>query len=448
MTKIADIAHQLWFPAKSFHDQGMSYANYLTELSWLWLVKVMPELKLEGQLPKPFHWQQWIKQATWEQFDIYGNILSHLSQSSHATLASIYCQAETQLSHPKQLQQLLNTLDALNTVPLKEQGEIYERLLHIYARVDKNQLYLLPPAALVDALMLVLQPQAGEIIQDPLAGMGYFLVASDQYINITQENTKPAKLHGMEQSLIKQRLAMMNCVLHGIMDKERATIQWADSVLIDKHLCQSADVILSNLVFVNHADDDTVLNNALALLKHIYQTLQLGGRAAVIVPDELLHQLGSAQQVRQELMDNCILHTVVRLPNGIFYPYSVPTQVLFFYRDAGNAHNDTEHIWCYDLRSQTPSFGYQRRLKRQHLMDFVKAYGDDPLVQTERQTQAEHWQCFHRQDLKNDDLDVYAQIFPENDLESNELEILWHALEQTVQELEQVKAMLETDEPI
>ncbi|MEK7991214.1 MAG: N-6 DNA methylase [Thiotrichaceae bacterium] len=448
MTKIADIAHQLWFPAKSFHDQGLSYASYLTELSWLWLLKAMPALKLERQLPNSFHWQQWITLSTWEQFDIYGNVLSHLAQSSHASVASIYCQAETRLSHPKQLQQLLNTLDALNTVPLKEQGEIYERLLHIYARVDKNQLYLLPPAALVDALMLVLQPQINEIIQDPLAGMGYFLVASDQYIKITQETSQSAQLHGMEQSLVKQRLAMVNCVLHGIVDKEQATIQRTDCVLMDKHTCQAADVILSSLVFVNHTDNDMVLNNALALLKHIYQTLQSGGRAAVIVPDELLHQLGSAQQVRQELMDNCILHTVVRLPNGIFYPHSVPTQVLFFYRDVGNTHDDTANIWCYDLRSQTPSFGYQRRLKRQHLMDFVKAYGDDPLAQTERKPQAEHWQCFHRQDLKNDDLDVYAQILPENDLESDELETLWQVLEQTVQELEQVKTLLDMDDTV
>ncbi|MCV6638303.1 N-6 DNA methylase [Candidatus Albibeggiatoa sp. nov. NOAA] len=446
MTKIADIAHQLWFPAKSFHDQGISYASYLTELSWLWLIKAMPALKLNQQLPKSFHWQQWTKQATWEQFDIYGNVLTHLAQSSHISIANIYYQAETQLSHPKQLQQLLNTLEALNEVPLKEQGEVYERLLHIYARVDKTQLYLLPPAALVDALMLVSQPQATETIQDPLAGMGYFLVACDQYIKITQETTKPAQLQGMEQNLVKQRLAMMNCMLHGMADKQQAIIQWADSVLIDKHTCQAADVILSSLVFVNHADDDTALNNALALLKHIYQTLQLGGRAAVIVPDELLHQRGPAQQVRQELMDNCILHTVVRLPNGIFYPYSVPTQVLFFYRDAGNVHNDTQQIWCYDLRSQMQSFGYQRRLKRQHLMDFIKAYGEDSLGQSERQAQAEHWQCFDRQDLENDDLDVYAQVLPENDLESNELEALWQALEQTVQELEQVKALLDADE--
>jgi type I restriction enzyme M protein len=250
----------------------------------------------------------------------------------------------------------------------------------------------------------------------------------------------------MEQSLIKQRLAMVNCVLHEIIDNKNAAIQRLDCVLMDKHTCQAADVILSSLVFVSHTDDDTVLNNALALLKHIYQTLPLGGRAAVIVPDALLHQLGSAQQVRQELMNNCILHTVLRLPNGIFYPHSVPTQVLFFYRDAGKAHKDTKNIWCYDLRSQTPSFGYQRRLKRQHLMDFVKAYGDDPLAQTERKAQAKHWQCFRRQDLKNDDLDVYAQVLPENDLESNELETLWQVLEQTVQELEQVKTLLDTDD--
>lgn len=441
MTKIADIAHQLWFPAKSFHDQGLSYANYLTELSWLWTIKAMPALKLEKQLPKSFHWQQWIKQPIWKQFEVYGNILAYLAQSSHAGIASIYCQAETQLSHPKQLQQLINTLEVLNSVPVKEQGEIFERLLHIYARIDKNQLYLLPPAALVDTLMLVLQPQAHEIIQDPLAGMGCFLVATEQYVKITQETTKNIQLQGMEQSLAKQRLAMVNCVLHGMMDKKTATVQWIDSVLIDKHLWQRADVILSSLVFIN--DDDTVLNNALALLKHIYQTLQLGGRAAVIVPDKLLHQLGPAQQIRQELMDNCILHTVVRLPNGIFYPHSVPTQVLFFYRDADN---NTNNIWCYDLRSQTPSFGYQRRLKRQHLMDFVKAYGDEPLGQAERQAQAEHWQCFQRQDLKNDNLDVYAQFLPETDLESNELETLWQVLEQTIQELEQLKGLLETDE--
>jgi len=446
MTKIADTAHQLWFPAKSFHDQGLNYAGYLTELSWLWLIKAMPALKLDAYLPYTFQWQRWTQQAVWEQFDTYGDILTHLSQSSHASLASIFYQAETQLSHPKQLQQLLTTLDTLNAVPLKEQGEIYERLLYIYARIDKQQLYLLPPAALVDALMLVLQPQVQEVIQDPLAGMGSFLVASDQYIRITQETSIDAsQLKGMEQSLIKQRLAMINCALHGIVDKKQAAIQWADSVLLDKHVCEAADVVLSNLVFVNHADDDTVLNNALAVLKHIYQTLQLGGRAAVIVPDELLYLPGPAQQVRQELMDNCILHTVLRLPNGIFYPHSVPAHVLFFYRDVGNAHNNTENIGCYDLRAQTPSFGYQRRLKRQHLMDFVKAYGEDPLAQTERQAQVEYWECFVRSDLKNDNLDVFAQVMPENDLESNELESLWQVLEQTVQELEQVKLLLESD---
>ncbi len=441
MTKIADIAYQLWFPAKSFHEQGLSYASYLTELSWLWIIKALPALKLNNQLPKEFYWNQWTKQSAWKQFDVYDSILTHLSHCLHSGIASIYHQAETQLSHPKQLQQLLTTLEVLNTIPLKEQGEIYDYLLNIYAKNDKNQLYLLPPTALVDTLVLILQPQANELIQDPLAGMGYFLVACDQYIKITQETNQEIKLHGMEQNLVKQRLAMVNCILHGMTDGTQVTVQWTDTVLMDKRICQAVDVAVSSLVFINH--DDTVLNNALALLKHIYQTLQLGGRAAVIVPDELLYRSGPAQQIRQELMDNCILHTVVRLPNGIFYPHSVATQVLFFYRDA--EHNSTKQIWCYDLRSQVASFGYQRRLKRQHLMDFVKAYGDDPLARTTRKPEANYWQCFQRQPLKNDNLDVYAQILPEDEFESDELETLWQVLGQTIQELQQVKTLLEDD---
>jgi type I restriction enzyme M protein len=266
------------------------------------------------------------------------------------------------------------------------------------------------------------------VVQDPAAGTGGFLIMADRYIRertddlfalseAEQRFQRREAFWGMELVPDTHRLLLMNAMLHGI---EGDHLALGDTLSVEGASLPQADVILTNPPFGTKKGggrptrtDFTfpTSNKQLAFLEHVYRGLKPGGRAAVVVPDNVLFEEGVGAQIRADLMDKCDLHTILRLPTGIFYAQGVKTNVLFFTK--GPARKDTgntERVWVYDLRANMPSFGKRTPLGREHFAQFEAVFGDDPQGRAQRADSGEvgRFRCFTRDDVRKrgENLDV------------------------------------------
>jgi len=454
MNTIAEIVQKLGSPAKRLYQEGIPYHAYLTELTWLWLLKIMPTVK-PGNTFSPTHrsWETLTQKQGWQQLEYYQEIISQLRQVNDPQIAGIYAHARTVFKHPEQLREVISALTSLDEVMPEEWGEIYEILLEEESHQQGGYLQIVP-RCLIDLIVILTQPQLGELIQDPLAGTASFIVAADQYIQVTSETEdyegnllKTSNFIALEPDLIRQRLALMNCLLHQINSSPAVSVQWGDSLLSNQEVGRLAEVIFSVLVFTRDPNQELgKQDTALALLQHIYQSLKPGGRAAVILSDNVLRAAGPAQQVRTTLLNTCVLHTVLRLPHGIFYPYKIPAHVLFFWR-SHSSQEQTEQVWFYDARTGFPTFGQYLRLNREHLRPFEIAYGDDPLGQSARHDEGEgkRWRCFSRDAIakQGDRLDLCWLLEEKSSLDNKvSSQNIWEVLDETVEELEFLSTLL------
>jgi type I restriction enzyme M protein len=282
---------------------------------------------------------------------------------------------------------------------------------------------------LIDAMVAVMQPRLGDVIQDPAAGTGGFLIASQRWI---REHQDPSLLdeaqqkqfyertfYGMEHVQDTHRLALMNLMLHGLDSLPgQGGIRYGDTLSSDGEGLPKASLILTNPPFgtkkgggLPSRTDFTfpTSNKQFCFLQHIYRALVPGGRAAVVLPDNVLFEGNVGKQIRADLMDKCNLHTILRLPTGIFYAQGVKTNVLFFTRGSSDRGN-TKEVWVYDLRANMPAFGKRTPLTREHFAEFEAAYGADPLGLAARTATGPEgrWQCFSREeiDARGDSLDL------------------------------------------
>jgi type I restriction enzyme M protein len=265
-------------------------------------------------------------------------------------------------------------------------------------------------------------------VQDPAAGTGGFLVASDRFIKDGTDdllNLSPEQQHfqrtqafvGLELVLDTHRLLLMNLMLHGI---EAAGVALGDTLSPDRERLPKADLVLTNPPFGTKkgggrpARSDFSItadtsNKQLAFVEHVVRALKSGGRAGMVVPDNVLFEDNTGRRLRAWLMDLCNLHTILRLPTGIFYSQGVKTNVLFFQRGETDKGN-TKAVWVYDMRANAPAFGKTRPLTVADFADFEAAYGDAPNGGVKRKDQGEdgRWRCFAREQIKsrNENLDI------------------------------------------
>ncbi len=282
---------------------------------------------------------------------------------------------------------------------------------------------------MIDSIIRLTKPQLGERIQDPAAGTGGFIVAAHR--RIYNENNE---LYGLPDGAAEKqirdcytlaelvpdthRLCLMNLMLHGIEGDAHSM----DTLTDEGASLPKADLILSNPPFgtkkgggrPQRGDFSTTANTSnkqLAFVEHIIRGLAPGGRAAVVVPDNVLFEDGTGRTLRQMLMNWCDLHTILRLPTGIFYAQGVKTNVIFFTRNADKAQSGgTKEVWVYDMRAGAPSYGKTRPLKAEDFTAFEAAFGDDPYGHGERQNQGEEgrFRRFTRDeiDARGDNLDI------------------------------------------
>ena len=321
-------------------------------------------------------------------------------------ISAIYADAQTRLREPRHLEQMIKTLDHIDWFSAQKDGlgDLYEGLLEKNASETKSGAgQYFTPRALINSMVRCIRPQIGEVIQDPAVGTAGFLVAADQYMRDQTDNyldlsakeadfQKNKAFVGVELVPNTRRLALMNCLLHGMEGDEDGVVHLGNALGDAGKDLKQADIILANPPFgtskggeaSNTRDDLTykTTNKQLAFLQHIYRNLKPGGRAAVVLPDNVLFEAGVGTDVRRDLMNKCNLHTILRLPTGIFYAQGVKTNVLFFTKgSAKNKHqeeNCTENVWVYDLRTNMPSFGKRTPFGNADIGFAQKEFGTDP----------------------------------------------------------------------
>ncbi|WP_020157004.1 class I SAM-dependent DNA methyltransferase [Methylobacter marinus] len=411
-----DIVQKLWNLCDVLRDDGINYSDYVTELVLLLFIKMVHENTEAGTLkkhplPEGCRWTDLNGKSGINLLNDYKRILLSLSTGKDADgngihedplIAAIYADAQTRLREPRHLEQLIKTLDRIDWFSAKKDGlgDLYEGLLEKNASETKSGAgQYFTPRALINSMVRCIKPQAGELIQDPAAGTAGFLIAADQYIkqqtddlfdlNAQQQQFQKNKAFtGVELVPSTRRLALMNCLLHGMEGDDEGVVHLGNALGQAGAGLARADVILANPPFgtakggeASITRDDLTYktsNKQLAFLQHIYRNLKPGGRAAVVLPDNVLFEAGTGTEVRRDLMNKCNLHTILRLPTGIFYAQGVKTNVLFFSKgSAGDKHqeeNCTESVWVYDLRTNMPNFGKRTPFGEQHLEPFEKVY--------------------------------------------------------------------------
>jgi type I restriction enzyme M protein len=434
-----DIVQKLWNLCDVLRDDGINYSDYVTELVLLLFIKMEHENAESGilqqhKLPDYARWPELASRSGLNLLNHYKASLLKLSQSDDQLIAAIYADAQTSLKEPRHLEQLIKSLDGIDWFSARQDGlgDLYEGLLEKNANETKSGAgQYFTPRPLIDTIIEVLKPKAGETIQDPAAGTAGFLIAADRYIKDQTDNLydltsmdrafqRTRAFLGMELVGSTRRLALMNCLLHGMEGDDEGVVHLGNTLGSAGSSLPRSDVMLSNPPFGTAKggggptrDDLTFAtsNKQLAFLQHIVRHLRDGGRAAVVLPDNVLFEAGVGADVRRDLMDKCRLHTILRLPTGIFYAQGVKTNVLFFQKVSQAATNSTDAVWVYDLRANAPKFGKRTPLTSKHFDEFKAAYGDDANGLSPREDQGEQsrWRRFSREwvaNEKGDSLDI------------------------------------------
>lgn len=428
MTTTQDIVAKLWSLCHVLRDDGITYHEYVTELTYLLFLKMMKETEQESLLPKGYRWDDLTSKDGVDQLAFYRALLVHLGNEGSGRVQAIFHDANTSLRQPKNLAKLVSDIDKLDWYSAREEGlgDLYEGLLEKNASEKKSGAgQYFTPRPLIECMVNCTQPQAGEIVQDPAAGTGGFLIQADRYIKERtddlftlkqkeQDFQRKEAFVGVELVPDTHRLLLMNCLLHGI-DSDMVL---GDTLSPDGTRLPKADVVLTNPPFGTKRgggkptrDDFTFVtgNKQLAFLQHIYRTLKPDARAAVVLPDNVLFEEGTGTKIRADLMDKCNLHTILRLPTGIFYAQGVKTNVLFFTRGESD-HGNTKQVWVYDLRANMPAFGKRTPLTHDHFTEFEKSFGKKSDGTSKRTDQGPEgrFRSFSREDVKKrgDNLDL------------------------------------------
>jgi len=418
-----EIVSKLWNLCNVLRDDGITYHQYVTELTYILFLKMAKETGAESQIPEAYRWDNLTSKSGIELKKFYKKLLTHLGEECTGRVREIYQGSSTNIDEPKNLEKIITTIDGLDWFSAREEGlgNLYEGLLEKNANEKKSGAgQYFTPRVLIDVMTKLVKPQPGERCNDPACGTFGFMISASQYVRSqtddffdldadTAKFEREEAFTGCELVHDTHRLALMNAMLHDIEGK----ITLGDTLSNAGMSMKDYDVVLTNPPFGTKKggeratrDDFTfpTSNKQLNFLQHIYRSLKANGkaRAAVVLPDNVLFADGDGERIRRDLMDKCNLHTILRLPTGIFYAQGVKTNVLFFTRGKTDKHN-TKEVWIYDLRNDMPSFGKTNPLKSEHFDDFVKCYADGDLSKRKETYSEENpngrWRKFTIEDI-------------------------------------------------
>ncbi|MCI8599007.1 MAG: N-6 DNA methylase [Lachnospiraceae bacterium] len=411
-----EIVSKLWNLCNVLRDDGITYHQYVTELTYILFLKMAKETDRESQIPETYRWDQLMGKSGVGLKNFYKELLNNLGENCTGRVQEIYQGASTNIDEPKNLEKIITTIDGLDWFSAREEGlgNLYEGLLEKNASEKKSGAgQYFTPRVLIDVMTYLMKPQPGERCNDPACGTFGFMIAAHQYVcdhtdNLWDLDADLAKFEreeaftGCELVHDAHRLALMNAMLHDM----EGEILLGDTLSNMGKGLKDYDLILTNPPFGTKKGGERVTrddftfstsNKQLNFLQHIYRSLKADGkaRAAVVLPDNVLFADGEGEKIRVDLMDKCNLHTILRLPTGIFYAQGVKTNVLFFTRGKTDKDN-TKEVWFYDLRTNMPSFGKTNPLKREHFAEFEKGYE----AKDRRNVPDERWNVFTREQIE------------------------------------------------
>ena len=411
MADTSNIGQKIWSMATALRDDGIGKSDYLEQLTYLLFVKMAdeyskPPYSRKIGIPEDCGWDSLLSKSGAELFEHYEHILKTLAGQA-GTLQQIYTGAQNKISNPAQLARVITMVDSENWSSMSSdvKGDIYEDLLEKIAADTKSGAgQYFTPRALINAMVRCVRPAPGKTVADPCCGSGGFLLATKAYIEREhgrqldrnqKEFLKFRTFRGWEIVQSTYRLCLMNLFLHNISDFEGTPpITRADSLLADPG--DRFDYILTNppfgkkssMTFTNERGEQeqedlvynrqdfwaTTSNKQLNFVQHIRTLLKTSGSAAVVVPDNVLFESGAGETVRKKLLETTDLHTILRLPTGIFYAQGVKANVIFFDNRAAAPSHQTKEVWIYDYRTGVHHTLKKNPLRESNLDDFVRCY--------------------------------------------------------------------------
>ena len=472
------IVQRLWNYCNVLRDDGVSYGDYVEQLTYLLFLKMADEqtkapFNRKSIIPKDedgnaLDWQSLMEKDGEALENHYRHILVELSREK-GLLGVIFRKSQNKIQDPAKLKRVIELINSETWVGLDidVKGEIYEGLLQKNAEDVKGGAgQYFTPRPLIRAMVEVMKPEPGMTICDPACGTGGFFLASHDYLSSNY------KLDKEQKKFLKQstfwgndivdgvvRLCVMNLFLHGIGGGE-SPVETGDSLISDPG--KRFRMVLTNPPFgkkssvtiVNgegKADKESLIyeredfwattsNKQLNFLQHVKTLLEINGSAAIVVPDNVLFEGGAGETVRKKLLHECDVHTLLRLPTGIFYAQGVKANVLFIDRKPASANPWTEKLWIYDLRTNKHFTLKTKQLRFEDLQDFIDCY---KAGERHQRKETERFKAFDYDELMQRDkvsLDIFwlkdesiedSENLPEPDVIAQEItENLGAALEQ------------------
>jgi type I restriction enzyme M protein len=406
----ATIVQKLWNYCNVLRDDGMSYGDYVEQLTYLLFLKMADErtkapYNQKSPVPEQYAWPSLIKKDGDELFDHYRHTLDELGKQK-GLLGLIFNKSQNKFQDPAKLRRLVaDLIDKEQWVSMSAdvKGDAYEGLLEKNAQDTKSGAgQYFTPRPLIQAIVDVMAPKPGETVSDPACGTGGFLLAAHDYVVKHNPNlTKPQKtklkeetFKGWELVQATARLCAMNMLLHGIGSQDFEPIVVSDSLAADPG--DRFDLVLTNPPFGKKSSTTivgeegkvskerdivergdfwtTTSNKQLNFVQHVKTLLKQNGRAAVVAPDNVLFEGGAGETIRRKLLQECDVHTLLRLPTGLFYAQGVKANVLFFDKKPASETPWTRKLWIYDLRTNMHFTLKANPLKREDLDDFAACY--------------------------------------------------------------------------
>ena len=406
-----EIVAKLWNLCNVLRDDGITYHQYVTELTYILFLKMAKETETEVKIPEKYRWDRLAVKDGLALKKFYEELLRELGENCSGRIQEIYSGARSNIEEPANLKKIITNINDLDWYSAKEEGlgNLYEGLLEKNANEKKSGAgQYFTPRVLIDVMTELIAPQPGERCNDPACGTFGFMIAADAYVKAhtddlfaldseQQEFQKKEAFTGAELVHETHRLALMNAMLHDIEGK----IYLCDTLSNQGKQMNGFDVVLTNPPFGTKKggerasrDDFTFesSNKQLNFLQHIYRSLNKDGkaRAAVVIPD-----IPTETTILNDLMEKCNLHTVLRLPTGIFYKPAIKTNVLFFTRGISDSSN-TKSIWYYDLRTDMHFTLVENPITREDFSDFEKAF----LAKDRSKVNDKRWNCYSIDEIK------------------------------------------------
>jgi type I restriction enzyme M protein len=409
----SSLIQKVWNFCHTLRDDGVGYGDYLEQLTYLLFLKMAHEYadapyNRDTHIPKAYDWAS-LRSKTGEPLEAHYLAVLHKLGQGDGMLGAIFFKAQNKIQDPAKLSRLVQLIDDTKWISLgtDTKGDLYEGLLQKNAEDTKSGAgQYFTPRPLIQAVVACVRPLPMKTIADPACGTGGFFLGAAEWLmrpgqtldRREKEFLRDQTFHGNEIVASTRRMCLMNLFLHNIGDLDgEPTVDRADALIADSG--QRYDYVLANppfgkkssMTITNEEGEEdrdaltyerqdfweTTSNKQLNFLQHIVTILKTSGQAAVVLPDNVLFEGGAGEKIRKKLLENCDVHTVLRLPTGIFYAQGVKANIVFFDAKPKDGKVHTQGIWFYDLRTNKHFTLKTRQLKFDDLQDFIDCYNPD-----------------------------------------------------------------------